>query len=154
MAKSNVEKNAAVRKHLAFMVLMMVVIALAFIIYMLYPVARDYYHVWRENGRLEAEYQALLDRNAKIREQVDALKTPEGIEDWVREQFGWVFEGDKAFIITGLDIDGNSKGLPTSVEPGSIEVEVIWWMQILDFIFGVEEPKPVNKHPENIIPGL
>jgi len=154
MAKSNVERNGPVRRHpkLFFFGILTVVLVLA--VYILYPVARSYYSAWRENGRLEAEYQALLDRNARIKEQVDALKTREGIEDWVRQQFGWVPAGEKAANITGLDINESSLGLPASVEPGSVEMSDLWWIKILDFIFGVEDPKPVNRSPEYIIPGL
>ena len=154
MAKSNVEKNAAVRRHPALLVFGVIILALAFIVYMLYPVARNYYTTWRENNRLEAEYQALLERNAKIEQLVEALKTPEGIEDWARQQYGWVLEGEKAVNVTGLEIRDSSRGLPSSVEPGSVDIEETWWMILLDFIFGVEEQKPLNPSPEYIIPGL
>ena len=154
MAKSNVEKNAAVRRHPVVLFIGVLVVALACVVYMLYPVARDYYSTWRENNRLEAEYQALLERNAKIEQLVEALKTPEGIEDWARQQFGWVLAGEKAVNVTGLEIHDGSTGLPSSIEPGSVEVAETWWMQVLDFIFGIEEQKPLNPSPEYIIPGL
>jgi len=154
MAKLNVERNEAVRRHPVLLVLSILTIVLVFTVYTLYPVARDFYSAWRDSYYLESEYKALLERNEKIRQLVDDLRTPEGIIDKAREEFGWVLQDEKAVNITGLNLTEGSKGLPASIEPGTVQVEEIWWMLILDFIFGVEDKVPANQNPDYIIPGL
>ena len=154
MAKKNVQENKAVRRHPILLSLLAIVALLALAVYMLYPVTRDFYVAYRENSRLAAEYSAVVDRNEKIQELLDFLKTQEGIEDIAREQFGWVLEGERAVNITGLDITENSMSLPAFIEPGSVEAPEYWWTVILDKFFGVEEPALANPYPDDIIPGL
>ena len=153
MAKSNVAENVAVRRRPVW-IMLGVVVVLVLAAYMLYPVARNYYAAWRENNQLEAEYQALLERNEKIREQVKVLGTPEGIQDWVRAEFGWVLEGERAINVSGLNLGESFIGLPVSIEPGSVDQEEHWWIKLLDYIFGVKAPEPAHPSQEYLIPGL
>lgn len=147
-------RNVAVRKRPVLSVCVIIAIIAVFVVFLLYPVARDYYVALRENSRLSAEYEAVLDRNEKIQQRIDELNTPEGIEDWARQEFGWVREGEKAVNITGLLITESSLGLPFSVEPGTVKAPDTWWTEILDRLFGVESFKPANPYPDDIIPGL
>jgi hypothetical protein len=119
---------------------------------MLYPAARDYYIAKRDNERITAEHEAVVERNDRIREQIEELQTPEGIEDRAREEFGWVKEGEEAVNITGLSVSESSTGLPAIVEPDSIEVAESWWTQTLDEFFGVERPEQSNPYPDEVIP--
>ncbi|MDR1712799.1 MAG: septum formation initiator family protein [Coriobacteriales bacterium] len=120
---------------------------------MLYPVAREYYLALRENQRLNAEYQAVLERNDRITEEIAALDTPQGIEDRAREQFGWVHSGEEAVNITGLSTKESTTVLPEAVQPGSVESEGDWWTQTLDEFFGVAPAQaPALEHDP--IPGL
>jgi cell division protein FtsB len=68
---------------------------------MVYPVLRVQYQQEREARTLAAELESLKDRNADLREQVDALKTPEGVERIARESLGLVKPGEQAYIVTG-----------------------------------------------------
>ena len=154
MAKKNVAENTAVRRFPALFVFVAIVVILAIATYMLYPVARNYYIAFRENTRLEAEYEAVMARNEKIRDQLVELTTPEGIQDRAREEFGWVMEGEEAVNITGLNITESSTGLPASIEPGSVKASDTWWTKFLDFIFGIEDDDLTNPYPDDVIPGL
>ena len=154
MAKTNVTTNAAVRRHPVLRVLAIITVIVVIVMYVLYPVARDYYAAMRENGRLEEEYRAIVERNEKIQRLIDALQTPEGIEDRAREVFGWVPEGEKAVNITGLEVGESTTGLPISIEPGSVRAPDTWWTNILDFVFGVTGPEPADPYPDDGIPGL
>ena len=116
------------------------VVCLAIAAVLLVPVAGDYYVAKRANDQLEAEYQALVNRNAKIQDQIDSLETPEGIEDRAREEFGWVKEGESAVNITGLETSDSSTVMPNAVSPGSVLPESTWLTNLLDKVFGVEQP--------------
>jgi hypothetical protein len=121
----------------------------------MYPVGHDLYFAHREQQRVEAEYQAVLDRNETIREQIEMIETPEGIEDRAREQFGWVREGEEAVNITGLSTSESSTVLPDAVTPGSILPYSDWWLETLDAFFGYEYQPPAQLPLEaEPIPGL
>ena len=107
---------------------------------MLIPVFGDYYVTKRANDQLQAEYQAIQDRNAKIQNQIDSLETPEGIEDRAREEFGWVREGEHAVNITGLQTSDSSTVLPAAVASGSVAPQDSLLTKALDVIFGVQKP--------------
>ena len=154
MAKRNVVENKAARMRPAFFVSLIIIVFAVIAVSMLYPVARDYYGAWRENGRLQAEREAVVARNEKIRKQIEHFQTPEGIEDRAREEFGWVREGEEAVNITGLNITESSTGLPVSIEPGSVKSAETWWMTILDFVFGIKDKGPANPYTDDVIPGL
>jgi cell division protein FtsB len=154
MAKLNETKNAAFRIPPALIVFVVLVLAVVVTAVTLYPVAREYYIADRENIRLNAEQQALIERNGKIRDQIDELGTPTGIENRAREEFGWVKEGEEAVNITGLGATTSSTRLPATIEPGSVEVPKTWWTETLDEFFGLEESVPVNPYSDDTIPGL
>lgn len=102
-----------------------------------YPVARLQYSEEREQARLEAELEGLQERNSELREQVDRLKTPEGVEEVARESLGMVKEGENLVVI----VDGTESEARPVTEP---ETDVIpepdpsWWQRVLDTVFGIE----------------
>jgi cell division protein FtsB len=152
MAKTNVTKNAAVRISPAPIVTAVIILSLVLAVIMLYPVAREFYLAQRENDRVNAEHQAVINRNEAIQQQIDELQTPEGIEDRAREEFGWVREGEEAVNITGLVVSESSTGLPTAIEPGSVEVPETWWTQMLDEFFGVSKQPPAPPPVDDTVP--
>jgi cell division protein FtsB len=152
MAKSNATRNVEARISPALMVTTVIVLSLVFAAVMLYPVAREYYLVKRENDRLTAEYQAVIERNNRIQQQIDELQTPEGIEDRAREEFGWVREGEEAVNVTGLNVSESSTVLPAAVGVGSIKAPESWWTRLLDEFFGVIEPTVTAPRPDDTIP--
>jgi cell division protein FtsB len=152
MAKNNATENAAVRIPPALAVLAVIIFSLVLAAVMLYPVARDFYLAKRENDRVNAENQAVLNRNDAIQQQIDELQTLEGIEDRAREEFGWVREGEEAVNITGITVSESSTGLPPAIEPGSVEAPETWWTQVLDEFFDVNVQGPAPPPTEDPIP--
>lgn len=103
----------------------------------LYPAAKDYYVAIREQAQVQAEYQALEQRNAAIQSEVDKLSTGEGIEDKAREEFGWVKSGDNSVSVYGLEgVDRSS--VNANVLEDSIPAPTTWYSPILDALFGVD----------------
>jgi cell division protein FtsB len=116
-----------------------VTLCLLLTVFSLYPVVREYYVAVRTNDQLNAELLAVIDRNAKISEQIANLQTDEGIADRVREEFGWVKAGETAVNITGLAISDSTTALPPTVKSSDIAAEKTWWTNFLDTLFAVEE---------------
>lgn len=102
-----------------------------------YPVARLQYSEEREQARLEAELDGLKERNADLREQVDRLKTPEGVEEIARENLGMVKEGENLVVV----VDGTETDAAPVTEPDIDtipEPEPSLWQRVLDAVFGFE----------------
>jgi cell division protein FtsB len=130
------------RSHKGIIVSVGLALCMVFAFWQMYPVLRDYYIASREHERLLAEYAAVLERNERVALQISNLKTPEGIEDRAREQFGWTKEGEQAVNITGLSISDSSTALPAAVSTSSIVAEASWWTDFLDMVFNVQPPEP------------
>jgi cell division protein FtsB len=154
-------KKAPKRKHQsktarytpAFIAMVAVIVCFVAAVLILYPVAHDFYVAKRHDDRLNAEYQAILERNEKIQGDIDQLYTPEGVADRAREKFGWVREGEQAVNITGLPIGDSTTELPQTVLPGSVESEGDWLTLFLDEFFGVE-PAETPALEQDPVPGL
>ena len=108
----------------------------------LYVPAQQYYKSVREHDRLEAEYAVIAERNAVLDEQNDMLAGDAGMEDAVRQKYGYVKQGDQTAIVTGL----SSRTTDTSRDGETIEANVLsstvkapeeWYTPYLDAFFGV-----------------
>jgi len=108
-----------------------------------YPVARVQYRETRERARLQSELDTLKQRNARLRKQVDRLKTPEGVEDYARTQLGLVKRGENVVVV----VDGSKpSGTTTRVASAAprIDSDEIAdapagpWTALLDAVFGVQ----------------
>ena len=149
-AKTKADKTARAQqpRHrllTGFMVTLGVAFCLVFATVTLYPVLREYYITSRDYELLILEREAVLNRNARIEEQIAKLQTDEGIQDRAREQFGWVMEGEQAINITGLPNLESSTALPPAVIPGSLEAEASWWIDFLDWFFDIDTNKPIQE---------
>ena len=91
------------------------------------------YEHQREVRTLEQELGNLKERNGELREEVDELKTPEGVEQLARDTLGLVKPGEQAYVVTGGTIGETS----ATVEPDA-EGEVPVWQGILDTLFGLD----------------
>lgn len=103
----------------------------------LYPTARTYYHAIRDNARLEAEYDAVIARNAALADDIALLQTDEGIVQEAREQLGWVREGENAVIVYGVEQSATS-GVNAEIVSGSVKAPVTWYSPVLDVFFGYD----------------
>ena len=104
----------------------------------LYPSAQQYYVTMRECDRLQAEYEAIENRNANIQSEVDALATDAGVEDRAREEFGWVKTGEHAVNVRGLDVGEDESTFRANIVQGSVKAPETWYSKWLDPLFGVE----------------
>lgn len=115
-----------------------VVACLAFACVFLYPSARQYYLSVRECDRLQAEYDAIDQRNAAIQSEVNALETDEGVADRAREELGWVKSDEHAVTVRGLEETEDDSTFTANIVAGSTEAPETWYSVWLDPLFGVE----------------
>ncbi|MBN2847273.1 MAG: septum formation initiator family protein [Coriobacteriia bacterium] len=99
--------------------------------WMVYPVLRIQYQHERELQTLQGELDGLKSRNEELREQVDGLKTPEGVERLARDTLGLVKPGEQAYVVTGGTLGESSASVLAS---STVEVSV--WQRALDALFG------------------
>lgn len=120
---------------IAAVILGLVVFAAVF----LYSPARQYYLEMRANDQLQAEYDALNERNKAIQEEIDYLSTDEGVQDEAREQLGWVQEGEVAVVVEGLEEEPEKEPVRAQVLSGSVPAPATWYSPMLDMIFGFND---------------
>jgi cell division protein FtsB len=113
--------------------LIVIVVSIVVAAWMVYPVLRLQYQQEREVKSLEAELEDVRSRNDELREQVDELKTPEGIEKLARDGLGLVKPGEQAYVVTGGSIGETT---PTVLSQQTVEPPV--WLQMLDAVFGFD----------------
>ncbi len=102
----------------------------------LYEPAQQYYQQIRERDRLQAEYEAVQERNDYIQTQINALSTDEGVADKARADLGWIEPGETLGTVSGLDADDYTDFV-ANIVPGSIEAPETWYSGFLDPFFGV-----------------
>ena len=105
---------------------------LAFALWSFYPAARVEYAEQREKARLEAQLIQLRQRNTTLREQVDRLKTPEGVEDLARRNLGYVEPGENAYVV-----GDSEEATPVVSTARSTEASSSLGQRILDYVFAV-----------------
>ena len=115
-----------------------VVLAVAF----LYTPAQQYYQSVREHDRLQAEYEAIYDRNVALDRQNETLASDAGMEDAVRERYGYIVEGEEMARVSGLSEtalarEGNDD-IEANVLSSSVKAPEEWYTPILDAFFGVK----------------
>lgn len=120
-----------------------VLACLVFACTFLYTPAQQYYQAQREHDRLEAEYASIQSRNEALDVQNDILTSDAGIEDAVRQKFGYVKSGEETAIVTGLseettDALRDSEHIEANVLSSSVKAPEEWYTPILDALFGVE----------------
>ena len=109
----------------------------------LYTPAQQYYQAVRENARLEVEYAAISERNAALDEHNEALASDAGMEDAVRQKYGYIVAGEQTAVVTGLsdEVDLSKKQnaqVEANVLSSSIKAPEEWYTPILDAIFNVQ----------------
>ena len=104
----------------------------------LYPPARQYYISVRTLDEAEAELAELKEENQELKASIEDLGTDDGIENYVREQYGWVDSGEQAVSVTGLTVDASGSSTTStdgSDEDGDGDSPLV---KFLDAIFMVE----------------
>ena len=104
----------------------------------MYPAAKQYYTEMRHLDKVNAEYQAVTDRNADLAATRDYLQSETGIEEMAHEKYGWVNDGEHSVLVYGLPDDGTMADTNLYVKRGSVSAPETWYSVILDPLFGVE----------------
>ena len=109
----------------------------------LYVPAKQYYQAQREHDRLVAEYSIIEDRNESLDVQNDILASDAGMEDAVRQKYGYVKSGEQTAVVTGLsehatDTTRDSENIEANVLSSSVKTPEEWYTPLLDTFFGVE----------------
>ena len=119
--------------------LLCVVLLFAF----LYTPAQQYYQSIRERDRLAAEYAAIEDRNIALQYQNIALSSDAGMEDAVRQKYGYVKPGEEVAKVSGLsdealDTTRDSANIEANVLSSNVKAPEEWYTPYLDAFFGVK----------------
>lgn len=108
-----------------------------------YPVAKVQYRETREKIRLQSELDAIRARNHRLQTTVDRLKTPEGVEDYAREQLGMVKAGEHVGVVVDSNVSTRTAAAAVLATPRidseeSVVPTVGPWTAFLDSVFGVQ----------------
>ena len=114
-----------------------VIAAVVLVGWYLYPVLRIHYAEQAEVTRLEEQLTELQDRNVGLRDQVEHLKTPEGVEAAARQSLGYVRPGENLYVVT---VEGEDPAEAAVVADASADTgaQGPLWQSVLDFVFGLE----------------
>ncbi|MDO8847447.1 MAG: septum formation initiator family protein [Coriobacteriia bacterium] len=110
----------------------MVIVAIALAAWWVYPTFRLQYEHEHEVETLEGELEELKSRNGELREDVEELKTPEGVEQLARDSLGLVKPGEQAYVVTG----GVATETTATVSPEGGGPE--FWERALNALFGLD----------------
>ncbi len=122
------------RSTLAFLIVLGVFLAA---VWTLYPVLRLQYQQQRQVASLEAELEGLKDRNSQLAEQIDRLKTPEGVEEAARQNLGLVKDGEQAYVVTGKEDPDRDPDAVDAKTRSAQDESASLWTRVLDALFGV-----------------
>lgn len=109
---------------------------------MLYQPVANYYQEVRQQQQLEAEYAVVADYYSNLKSEVEYLNTKEGLEEFVREELGWVKAGEQVATVEGLEPrDGTEKkGSITADLSNAVPTPVTWYSPVLDVLLGYNKP--------------
>lgn len=115
------------------MTVLAVIVALVLAAWWVYPTFRLQYEHQREVETLENELGDLKERNEQLRDEVDGLKTPEGVEQLARESLGLAKPGEQVYVVTGSVATETSATADASEGDGQP-----LWQRALDALFGLD----------------
>lgn len=109
---------------------------------MLYQPVANYYQEVRSQQQLEAEYAVVSDYYSSLKSEVEYLNTKEGLEEYVREELGWVKSGEQVSSVEGLTPRDSTvkQGSITADLSNAVPTPVTWYSPVLDFVFGYNKP--------------
>lgn len=123
-----------------------VVLCLVLVFAFLYTPAQQYYQAQRENARLAAEYASVAERNDALNSNNDTLASDAGMEDAVRQKYGYVKQGEQVAVVSGLSDDlsssartANTDSVTANVLSSAVKAPEEWYTPLLDAFFGVQQ---------------
>ena len=78
----------------------------------------------------EDRLEALIETNAQLEAEIEALETPVEIERRAREDFGLVRPGEIAYIVVPTEVEEDEEVIEATERPQS------WFDSIVDFFTG------------------
>lgn len=112
------------------------VVAIIFLLVMLYPPTCSYYAALRTNQALSEQLSDVTTERDELQSDVTKLTSEDGIKDEARRR-GYVDEGDTAVDMQGIEDSGSAASDATVLEQQNAEEqkETPWYFQALDVIF-------------------
>lgn len=113
---------------------------MALFVWAYYPVAAVQYRENRARAELASELEALQARNTRLRDEVDRLKTPAGVEDYARSQLGMVKKGENVVVVLDGDEAREASAAAAAPTVDSDETPASTagpWTAFLDLVFGL-----------------
>lgn len=110
------------------------IVSLVLAAWWVYPTFKLQYEHRREVDTLENELEDLKSRNNELRDEVEGLKTPEGVERLARESLGLAKPGEQVYVVTG----SMSSETTVAAEAGAGDRASALWQQVLDTLFGLD----------------
>jgi cell division protein FtsL len=111
----------------------MVIVAVVLAAWWVYPTFRLQYENQHEVQTLESELGDLKSRNEELRQEIDGLKTPEGVEQLARESLGMVKPGEHAYVVTGSAVAETTATVDATATGADS-----FWQRTLDTLFGLD----------------
>jgi cell division protein FtsB len=122
-----------------------VIVALVVVLgWSLYPALKLEYQASRRAASKQQEYESLRARQATLRAEVAALRTPEGVERAAREKLGYTKKGENAYVVIP-DGSAAASAATTASMAGGAATSIV--QDMLDAIFGVSSPASVSVAP-------
>lgn len=120
------------------------VVCVLLVFVFLYSPAQQYYKAQRESARLSLEYSIVEQRNEVLDDQNDTLASDAGMEDAVRQKYGYVKQGDSTAVVTGLSdrvvgtaLAADNDDIEANVLSSTVKAPEEWYTPFLDAFFGV-----------------
>lgn len=107
----------------------MVIASLVLGAWFVYPVFKLQHEHQQKLASVELQLASVKDRNADLRQQLEELSTPAGVEAVARESLGYVKEGEAAYVVT------TEEGTATAAADASGRS---LWQQAIDLVFGLQ----------------
>lgn len=108
---------------------------------LLYNPVANYYQEVRQQQQLEAEYALVADYYSNLKSEVEYLNTTEGMEEYVREELGWVKAGEQVVTVEGLAPrdETTKKDSITADLSSAVPTPETWYSPVLDVVFGYDK---------------
>ncbi len=116
---------------------LLVMLAIALAVAMLFSPVRNLYIAYRQLDTLQQTYDVLNEENNKLRSQIEALQTREGIENEARER-GYVDPGETKVLVEGLEVDEGQSAAAEAVAELEVPDTRVWYIRLLDSLFGYD----------------
>lgn len=103
ISKVVVAYNSKVKRRL--FILAIIVLCIIFAIIFLYQPAKDYYFSLRQNDKLQAQYDAIKNTNNKLNQDIEFLKTDDGIKQRATDTLGLIQQGESIGYVSGSELE-------------------------------------------------